>query len=145
MRRQPRKANPKLRVDSCVDSAYNEASRAEITMTKPISPSEIGAYKAKSFPAYVFEAFNELIASNFSSGSATVYQKDAIQRILAKANADDIDDDSDIMPATLSRSEVFSRGYLNVEEAYRELGWKVEYDKPGYNESYDAHFIFKAK
>ena len=32
-----------------------------------------------------------------------------------------------------------------IEPLYREKGWNVEYDKPGYNEFYKARFIFKKK
>lgn len=34
--------------------------------------------------------------------------------------------------------------WLNFEGAYRRAGWKVEFDKPGYNESYPATFKFTA-
>ena len=44
-------------------------------MTKAISPAGIAGYKAKSFPDYVFEAFNQLIAANYTAGSATIYSK----------------------------------------------------------------------
>jgi hypothetical protein len=42
----------------------------------------------------------------------------------------------------LNRNEIFKKGWLDVEEIYGKAGWKVEYDKPGYNEDYAAHFIF---
>jgi len=41
------------------------------------------------------------------------------------------------------RSEIINNGWLNIEEAYRAADWEVEYDKPAYNETYRAHFIFK--
>jgi len=43
----------------------------------------------------------------------------------------------------LNRAEIFDKGWLNVEEVYRAAGWAVEYDKPGFNESYSATFTFK--
>ena len=101
-------------------------------MTKPISPDELGAYQQKTFPPGVFEAFNELIASKWTGCSATVKQDDVISLITAKTGG-------------YSRSHIFSQGWLNVEEAYRAQGWDVEYDKPAYNESYDASFTFKRK
>lgn len=100
-------------------------------MTKPISPNDIASFKAKTFPPEVFEAFNELIAKNFSAGSADVKQKHASALIASKLN--------------ITSSEVFDKGYLNVEEVYRAEGWKVNYDKPAYCENYDAFFTFKAK
>ncbi len=40
----------------------------------------------------------------------------------------------------------FQYAYLDaMERCFRDAGWKVEYDKPGYNESYDAFFRFSMK
>jgi hypothetical protein len=43
------------------------------------------------------------------------------------------------------QSEVYAKGWLNFEAIYEEAGWKVVYDKPGYNETYDANFTFTKK
>lgn len=32
-----------------------------------------------------------------------------------------------------------------LDAVYEKAGWKVSYDKPGYNESYDPYFKFTAK
>ena len=45
----------------------------------------------------------------------------------------------------LKRADVFSNHWLDVEDIYREQGWNVEYDKPTYNETYDAYFVFSVK
>jgi hypothetical protein len=42
----------------------------------------------------------------------------------------------------VTRDDVYDKGWLNIEPVYAEFGWVVEYDKPGYNESYDATFEF---
>lgn len=96
---------------------------------KPISPGEIAVHKAKVIPSFVFEAFNELIAAEYVNGRATIIQKDVVALIKDKMGLD----------------QTFNINWLNVEEAYKEQGWHVIYDKPAYNESYDASFIFKAK
>lgn len=115
-------------------------------MSKPISPSDIPSYKAVSFPNYVFDAFNELIAINFSDGTADILQKDVVALMLQKANVGiDPDESFGGYNAGLTKGQILSLGYLNVEEVYRAQGWKVSYDKPGYNESYDALFRFTAK
>jgi len=98
-------------------------------MTKPIKPSEIHLYKKGVIPEFVFEAFNQCIAAKYSNGRATVKQDDVIAKIQTMD--------------PVSRQEIFDKGWLNVEEVYEAEGWKVEYDKPGYNESYGAFFVFK--
>ena len=81
----------------------------------------------KDFPDAVFDAFNELIAQKFSGGSATIKQDDVVALMVQKG---------------LDRQEIFDKGWLDVERVYRSQGWKVQYDKPGYNESYAANFTF---
>lgn len=98
---------------------------------RPITPDEVADAKQASFPDEVFQAFNGLIAEKFSGGRAVVKQDDVVERIVSKLDC--------------TRQEVFNKGWLNVEEAYRKAGWIVEYDKPGYNETYDAFFTFKQR
>jgi hypothetical protein len=42
----------------------------------------------------------------------------------------------------MERAEVFSKHYLDFEDVYRKQGWKVYFDRPGFNESYTATFTF---
>lgn len=98
---------------------------------KPLAPGDLGEAVSAIIPPAVFDAFNELIVANWNGGQATVYQEDAVKKIEDKMS--------------VSRTEVFAKGWLNVEPAYRAQGWKVEYDKPAYNESYRASFVFTKK
>lgn len=97
----------------------------------PIKPSELGAKQTQALPDEVFDAFNELIAKEWNGSSATILQSAAVAKIAAKLD--------------ILKVEVFERRYLSIEEAYRLAGWIVEYDKPAYNESYEANFIFHKK
>jgi hypothetical protein len=96
----------------------------------PIKPEDVGRAKAESFPQAVFDAFNELITQKFVGNSATVYQDDVVKLMIEKG---------------LSLKDIFDKGWLNVEDAYRVAGWEVEYDKPGFNETYQPIFMFKKK
>ena len=97
-------------------------------MPGPIKPSEVRAKKTANIPDAVFEVFNRLIVESWDGGSATVLQDEVAGLV---ADALDID-----------RKEVYRRHLLDVEESYREQGWDVEYDKPGYHETYSASFRF---
>lgn len=96
----------------------------------PIKPSEILDKKHAAFPPQVLEAFNELIARNFNTGKARVWQKEIAALIASKLHT--------------SVSEVYDRCLLDVEDIYKEAGWIVEYHKPAYNELGDAYFVFMA-
>ena len=100
-------------------------------MSGPIKPDEVQSKKDASIPEEVFQVFNDLITENWSNNSANVTQDEAVKRIAAKLD--------------ITRQEAFDKGYLDVESAYRKAGWRVEYDKPGYNEDYKAFFVFRKK
>ena len=98
---------------------------------KAIGPDDIAEYKSKVIPDFVLEAVNELLALNYVDGRATIYQRDIIS--LAKVKRGD------------NMLQDFDNKWLNFEEVYRAAGWRVTYDKPGYNESYPASFDFRKK
>ena len=99
-------------------------------MTKPIRPGDVGAEKGKHIPAAVFDAFNTEIAKHFSSGSAIVKQETVLMRLVEGG---------------MQRREIFDAGWLNIEEAYKDVGWKVTYDKPGFNETGESFFKFEPR
>lgn len=99
-----------------------------MTVTKPVSPDQIEDVKEKNFPDQVIESFNELLIKNFSGGSATIKQEDVVNLMITKG---------------LNKEEIFENNWLDIERIYRSQGWIVEYDKPGFNESYEAFFKFK--
>lgn len=97
---------------------------------KPISPDEVLGQKKASIPDVVFEVFNELIAEDYSNGYSSFRQDEVVKRLVKKG---------------LKRAEIFDKGWLDIEGIYRDAGWKVEYDSPGYNEDYPAIFNFSKK
>lgn len=102
------------------------------TAIKPIKPEDVLELKKVIIPEQVIGAFNHLIAKNFSDGVAVVKQKDIVNEIIMRMQLENSD-------------EVFKNRWLDVEEIYRDSGWCVKYDKPGYNETYDAFYEFVIK
>lgn len=100
-------------------------------MVEPISPSDV----KKFIPDFIIETVNKLIVEKWDGEKAIILQDDIMD--IVSSNDPDIDKPS--------RREVFDKGWLDFEPLYRERGWNVEYDKPGYNEFYKANFIFKLK
>jgi len=97
-------------------------------MAKPITPKEVQDLKNATFPDEVIEVFNELIVENWDGHSATIKQDVAAGRIAKRMK--------------ITRAKVFDRSLLDIEDVFQKAGWKVDYDKPGYNETYDAFFRF---
>ena len=100
-------------------------------MSGPINPKEVQARKNAKIPDEVFQVFNELIVDNWDGHSATVMQDDAAKKIAKKLK--------------ITTEQVYARSLLDIEGIYRKAGWKVEYDKPGYCETYEAFFRFTKK
>jgi hypothetical protein len=96
-------------------------------MTGPIRPDEVAARKAAQIPAKVYEVFNELITRGWNGSYVVIRQEDVVKRLAGSG---------------LAERQIYAEHMLDVEDAYRALGWKVEYDKPAYNESYAATFKF---
>jgi|SRR5665213_1958976 len=102
----------------------------------PINPKQAKARRITATPSAVIESFNELIVENFDRGCATVSQKKVLTRIQSKMDA---------LGDVYTAQQICDKGWLNVEDVYRASGWRVLYDKPGFNETYDATFEFTAK
>ena len=112
----------------------------------PITPSE-AASQRQVFPPEVIQAFNELIAEKYRRGTAKVLQDDVVERIATLMNPPGFfpenDDGKD--REREFRQSIFDKGWLDVEAAYRAAGWDVSFDKPAYNETYAASFLFEKR
>lgn len=94
----------------------------------PIRPDHVAQLQQDRIPPFVFDAFNELIAENYTGGSAHVGEDEVMRRIREKADGAKIDP-----------------RWLDVEASFERSGWRVEFDRPGYNESYPAVYTFTKK
>lgn len=100
-------------------------------MGGPIKPKEVQSKKDAALPEKVFEVFNKLITKNWDGHQATVHEDEACM-LIGKA-------------LKITDAQVYHRHLLDVESAYRKAGWKVKYDKPGFNEDYEAFYVFTKK
>lgn len=91
---------------------------------RPIGPDDV---TPRGIPEFVIEAVNELIAEKYNGSSFIIRQPEVIERIKSKTAQD------------------FDFKWLDFEPLYRDAGWRVRYDKPAYNESYEAFFEFSRK
>ena len=95
----------------------------------PISPDELMQSNRPEIPEYVFAIFNELIKQEWDGKKATITLETVIKRIMAVNDK-------------IIRSEIISNKLLEVDEFYREKGWKVEYIKPSYHDFVDHYWVF---
>ncbi len=99
----------------------------------PITPKEAKDLHSETVvPDFVIAIVNQLLVEKYESGDIQILQRDIVERIM------------DAEPGITSQ-QIFERRYLDFEAIYKKAGWSVTYDKPAYNESYDAYFLFKKK
>lgn len=100
-------------------------------MIEPIRPSDVNI----TIPDFVIVIVNEFIKKEWDGEEARILQKDIVNEIVARYTGME-----DITSQTIYRNH-----WLDFEGLYREAGWKVEYDKPAFNEFYEPIFVFKKK
>jgi hypothetical protein len=86
---------------------------------EPIKPNDV----QKKIPDFVVQCFNELIEEHWNGTSSEFTLKAVLQKLKAEM-------------------VYVPKEYLDVEPIYEKVGWKVKFDKPGYDESYDAFYKF---
>jgi hypothetical protein len=96
---------------------------------KPITPHEVAGYKASSTPEEVIAVFNELIARGWDGRQSIVRQTDAVAMIANRMKS--------------TQAKVYEMHVLDVEPIYEAAGWRVEYDRPAYNETGEPTFTFR--
>lgn len=99
-------------------------------MAGPISPTEANELRQKNIPDEVYDAFNTLIVRNLINGQAIVKVNEVVSLI------------QELIPFTTDL-QIFDNHWLDVENAYRAKNWIVLFEKPGFGDSWDSHFIFK--
>jgi len=105
-------------------------------MLKPIRPDSLIKLIEDRIPDEVIQAFNALIAKEWDGQEAIIAQDEVVREIRSNFRKSD---------KPMSSEMIFDLNYLNIEDLYRKEGWKVVYDKPGYNEDYEAKFTFTPK
>jgi hypothetical protein len=99
-------------------------------MSKPITPDEADKRKQDSVPSFVIEIFNELILQKWDGYCAIIKGYEAADHLKERARLEGV---------------TYQAYWLDIEPAYRSNGWECDYDKPGYNETYDGFYTFKKK
>jgi hypothetical protein len=95
----------------------------------PLSPAEASEQQVQQIPDEVFVVFNSLIARDLYDGASTVFQDEVVKALTEQG---------------LRSVDINKNHWLDVEESYRAVGWKVLYEKPGYNETGRSYFEFRA-
>ena len=104
---------------------------------KPITPDEAARDKINSIPVFVIHAVNQLLTERMNASChINIGQDEIIERAMM------IGREHRTAPGNMTKQIFFQNGWLEIEKIYEKAGWSVTYDKPAFNESYSACFIF---
>ena len=103
---------------------------------KPISPEKVEQIRIHEMPEAIIQATNELIVRSWNGRSATVKVEEIVDQYFRVSGEE---------KNAATRGKLFDKHYLDIEPAYREAGWKVEFEKPDYTESFPSYFVFSKK
>lgn len=103
-----------------------------IARVEPVKPKDIIDNLDDIIHPAVIKAVNALLKERYRGGSATIKLKEVIKKA------------REFCPE-LTEKEMEEKKYYDFEPVFQKAGWKVKYDQPGYNESYDSYFEFSAK
>ena len=102
----------------------------------PISREEalkIRKENRNGIPDLVFEVVNNLLLTKPRKNNKIIISQDEILNQLTG------DEDC----GRFNRQTILDKGWLDFEDIYREVGWRVTYDKPGFNDTYKPYFVFE--
>lgn len=100
---------------------------------KPITPEEARNEAKSNIPEFVIIGVNNAIKSHYHKSGFTIKQKDILAEIMKVA------------PDDMTNNEIFENHWMDFEDLYKNFGWNISYDSPGYRESYDEKYEFKPK
>lgn len=98
-------------------------------MVKALSPAELKASRERgdTIPPEVIEVVNRLLMDS-NSARPVLTLTEVKKAIFEKTGCTN-----------------FPNEWLNFEPVFRAQGWRVEYDAPRYNESYEPTYTFSPK
>lgn len=102
-------------------------------MSKALSPQEAILRFKSEIPEAVIECWNSLIVSHMKVQGGRGISEFTLDELAAKITA----------ATDTNRANAVDKGWLSLEDIFRDKGWKVERDSPAYNESYATRFTFK--
>ncbi len=102
---------------------------------KPLAPGQareaLKELNKQRVPGFVVEIVNQMLTEGSDRSSIVIRQDDVITQILNRGHVG------------VTRGAIFDNHWLDFEDIFREGGWKVTYDKPGYGDSYAAYWRFE--
>ena len=110
---------------------------------EPITPAEAMGQKRCMIDPRAVDAINSLIVIRMQPDGSATFTLEELALVIAVAVG--LADPEAKETSHETFAIIKDRGWLDIEPIYEQAGWQVKFDKPAYNESYKAFFVFKPK
>lgn len=93
-------------------------------------------------PDAIINVVNNMLIANYKGDKSITINQDELVSEICRVMADTMIDIGNKHLQPFNRNMIFNCKWLDFENLYRQKGWKVEYDKPAYCETYPAYWKF---
>lgn len=97
---------------------------------RAFSPSEAISAQYANIPDVVYDAVNQLLARGAALKYITLRKDEVIDLAMS-------------LDTTLERRMFFDNHWLDFEPAYRQQGWKVNYESPDRGDTHNGYWDFQ--
>lgn len=100
----------------------------------PITPNEVLENRIYKIHPSIIKIVNDILSQRFThkDSSVVIKQKEIVDKF------------QELHP-DFSREKLYDEKHMDFEYEFRKFGWDVAYDRPGYNENYEAFYKFSIK
>lgn len=116
---------------------------------RPFTPEEAKASKVAAIPKAVIQIFNTFLSTRYTgeNGNITITLNEVVAAVLMalKEEGEGYPESTRPYWCSASKNDLFENRWLDIEPVFEKAGWNVHYDKPGFNESYEATWTFSKK
>lgn len=92
------------------------------------SPNDAIARHGETIPEEILGIVNDFLVARVHRKSFIISQQEIVDKLSL---------------TSITEAEALDKGWFDFEDAYRRRGWRVTYDRPGFNESYGAFWRFQ--
>lgn len=104
---------------------------------KPLSPEEVINLRPKHILPEIIEAVNKFLCERFNgNNSVKILKKELVSKTIIACEANG---------KTMTERILIDNGHLDFEIIYSSVGWKVKYESPDRDESFESYYLFTPK
>jgi len=104
---------------------------------KPLSPDEVSALRPKHILPEIIEAVNKFLCERFNGkNSVKITRNELVSDTIGLCSKNE---------KHMTDQILYEKGHLDLESIFEKVGWKVNYESPDRDESFESYYLFTPK